>query len=29
MEAFDSPEFWNPKVKGAECLNRQAARSQL
>jgi hypothetical protein len=20
MEAFDSPEFWNPKVKGAECL---------
>ena len=29
MEAFDSPEFWNPKVKGAECLNRQAARSIL
>jgi len=27
MEAFDSPEFWNPKVRGAECLNRQAARS--
>ena len=25
MAAFDSPEFWNPKVKGAECLNRQAA----
>lgn len=20
MAAFDSPEFWNPKVKGAECL---------
>ena len=29
MAAFDSPEFWNPKVKGAECLNRQAARSIL
>jgi len=25
--AFDLPEFWNPKVRGAECLNRQAARS--
>lgn len=29
MEAFDSPEFWNPKVRGAECLNRRAARSIL
>jgi hypothetical protein len=29
MEAFDMPEFWNPKVRGAECLNRQAARSIL
>jgi len=29
MAQFDSPEFWNPKVKGAECLNRQAARSIL
>lgn len=29
MEAFDSPEFWNPKVRGAECLNRQAARPIL
>jgi hypothetical protein len=29
MEAFDSPEFWNPKVRGAECLNRQAAGSTL
>jgi hypothetical protein len=29
MEAFDSPDFWNPKVRGAECLNRQAARSIL
>jgi hypothetical protein len=24
MAPFDSPEFWNPKVRGAECLNRQA-----
>jgi hypothetical protein len=29
MAAFDSPEFWNPKVRGAECLNRQAVRSIL
>jgi hypothetical protein len=29
MAAFDSLEFWNPKVRGAECLNRQAARSIL
>lgn len=29
MEAFDMPEFWNPKVRGAECLNRLAARSIL
>jgi len=29
MGMFDWPEFWNPKVKGAECLNRQAARSIL
>jgi len=29
MAAFDSPEFWNPKVRGAECLSRQAARSIL
>jgi len=27
MAQFDAPEFWNPKVRGAECLNRQAARS--
>jgi hypothetical protein len=27
MEPFDAPEFWNPKVRGAECLNAQAARS--
>jgi hypothetical protein len=29
MEAFDSPELWNPKVKGAVCLYRPAARSIL
>ena len=29
MGMFDWPEFWNPKVKGAACLNRQAARSIL
>jgi hypothetical protein len=27
MGMFDWPEFWNPKVRAAECLNRQAARS--
>jgi hypothetical protein len=27
MAQFDSPEYWNPKIRGAECLNRQAARS--
>src|ERR1700730_13553051 len=21
MAAFDLPEFWNPKIRGAECLN--------
>ena len=26
---FDWPEFWNPKVRAADCLNRQAARSIL
>ncbi len=29
MGAFDWPEFWSPKVKGADCLNPQAARSIL
>ncbi len=29
MAQFDSSEFWNPKIRGAECLNRQAARSIL
>src|ERR1700751_3128734 len=27
--AFDWPEFWNPKVRAAACLNRQAARSMF
>ena len=27
MAALDWPEFWNPKVRAADCLNRQAARS--
>ena len=26
---FDWPEFWNPKVKAADCLNPQAAHSIL
>jgi hypothetical protein len=26
LAAFDWPEFWNPKVRAAECLNPQAAR---
>jgi hypothetical protein len=29
MGTFDSPEFWNPKIRGANCLNRPAARSML
>jgi len=29
MAAFDWPEFWNPKVRAAGCLNPQAARSIL
>lgn len=29
MGAFDWPEYWNPKVKGPDCLNPQAARSML
>ena len=29
MGAFDWPEYWNPKVRGADCLNPQAARSIL
>ncbi|MBK6496186.1 MAG: hypothetical protein IPO52_15545 [Gemmatimonadetes bacterium] len=29
MAAFDWPEFWNPKVRAADCMNRQAARTIL
>lgn len=29
MGPFDSPEFWNPKIRGADCLNPAAARSVL
>ena len=27
MAAFDWGEFWNPKVRAADCMNRQAARA--
>lgn len=27
MAAFDWPEFWNPQVRAADCMNRQAART--
>ena len=29
MAAFDWDEFWSPKVKAADCMNPQAARSLL
>lgn len=29
MAMFDGPEFWSPKVRGANCLNPPAARSVL
>lgn len=29
MGSFDWPEMWNPKVRGADCLNPPAARSVL
>ena len=29
MGMFDNPEFWNPKVRAAGCLNPPAARSLL
>ena len=29
MGPFDSPDFWNPKVRGADCLNPPAVRSVL
>ena len=27
--SFDWPEFWNPKVRAADCMNPQSARSTL
>src|SRR6201984_1931523 len=29
MAMFDHPEFWNPKVRAAECINPPAARTVL
>ena len=29
LAAFDWPEFWNPKVRAADCMNPQAARSMV
>lgn len=29
MGAFDWPEFWNPRVRAADCMNPQSARSIL
>jgi hypothetical protein len=29
MAMFDHPEFWNPRIRAAECLNPPAARSVL
>jgi hypothetical protein len=29
MGMFDHPEFWNPKIRAADCLNPPAARSIL
>ncbi|MFZ0535324.1 MAG: hypothetical protein WBW36_02935 [Candidatus Sulfotelmatobacter sp.] len=29
MSGFDSPEFWNPKLRGPVCFNPPAARSVL
>jgi hypothetical protein len=29
MAMFDHPEFWNPKVRAADCINAPAARSVL
>jgi len=26
---FDAPEFWNPKIRGPNCFNAVAARSEL
>src|ERR1700729_91041 len=27
MNSFNSPEFWSPKTRGAECFNPPAART--
>lgn len=27
--AFDDPQFWNPKIRGPNCFNATAARTQL
>jgi hypothetical protein len=29
MSQFDFPEFWNPKMRGPDCYNPQAAQSVL
>src|ERR1700745_935599 len=29
MAMFDNPDFWNPKVRAADCLNPPAARTVL
>jgi hypothetical protein len=29
MSPFDSPAFWNPKIRGPLCFNPPAARSVL
>lgn len=29
LAAFDWPEFWNPKVRAADCMNPQAARAMV
>ena len=29
LAAFDWPEFWNPKVRAADCMNPQSARSTV
>src|SRR5262245_60677431 len=29
MAAFDWPEFWNPKIRAADCMNPQSARFVL
>ncbi|MEP6574020.1 MAG: hypothetical protein ABJD11_15055 [Gemmatimonadota bacterium] len=29
MAAFDWPEFWNPKVRAADCMNPQSARAMV